>query len=112
MCLNGVRGNVAGLVGQCAGLRYISSRLESFFKGTCASDATEILGVVAMFGFLNRWRDIMATPLEATLEAVAQLRWAGVDGRRVNTVQFDGVVLDRYFISSSYRNNVLGYKAI
>ena len=65
-----------------------------------------------MFGFLNRWRDIMATPLEATLEAVAQLRWAGADGRQENNVQFDGVVLDRYFISSSYRNKVLGCKAI
>ena len=31
----------------------------------------EILGVVAMFGFLNRWNDSMATPLEAVPEAVA-----------------------------------------
>ena len=31
----------------------------------------EILGVVAMFGFLNRWNDTMATPLEALPDAVA-----------------------------------------
>lgn len=31
----------------------------------------EILGVVAMFAFLNRWNDTMATPLEAVPEAVA-----------------------------------------
>ncbi len=30
----------------------------------------EILGVVAMFGFLNRWNDTMATPLEAVPMAV------------------------------------------
>jgi uncharacterized peroxidase-related enzyme len=37
------------------------------------SDAqiVEILGVVAMFGFLNRWNDTMATPLEAAPDAVA-----------------------------------------
>ena len=32
----------------------------------------EILGVVALFGFLNRWNDTMATPLEAVPMAVAQ----------------------------------------
>lgn len=32
----------------------------------------EILGVVAMFGFLNRWNDSMATPLEAVPESVAR----------------------------------------
>ncbi len=32
----------------------------------------EILGVVAMFGFLNRWNDSMATPLEAVPMAVAE----------------------------------------
>lgn len=37
------------------------------------SDAqvVEILGVVAMFGFLNRWNDTMGTPLEALPDAVA-----------------------------------------
>ncbi len=32
----------------------------------------EILAVVAMFGFLNRWNDSMATPLEPAPLAVAQ----------------------------------------
>jgi uncharacterized peroxidase-related enzyme len=32
----------------------------------------EILGVVAMFGFLNRWNDSMATPLESSPLEVAQ----------------------------------------
>ncbi len=32
----------------------------------------EILGVVAMFGFLNRWNDSMATPLEASPLEVAK----------------------------------------
>lgn len=32
----------------------------------------EILAVVAMFGFLNRWNDSMATPLEAVPLAVAR----------------------------------------
>ena len=31
----------------------------------------EILGVVAMFGFLNRWNDSLATPLEESPNAVA-----------------------------------------
>ena len=36
------------------------------------TEIIEILGVVAMFPFLNRWNDTMATPLEAVPEAVAQ----------------------------------------
>jgi uncharacterized peroxidase-related enzyme len=38
------------------------------------SDAqiVEILGVVAMFGFLNRWNDSMATPLEDKALSAAQ----------------------------------------
>lgn len=36
------------------------------------SQIVEILGVVAMFGFLNRWNDSMATPLEPVPTAVAQ----------------------------------------
>lgn len=36
------------------------------------SQIVEMLGVVAMFGFLNRWNDTMATPLEAVPNAVAQ----------------------------------------
>ena len=37
------------------------------------SDAqiVEILGVVALFGFLNRWNDTLATPLEPAPDAVA-----------------------------------------
>lgn len=36
------------------------------------NEIVEILGVVAMFGFLNRWNDTMATPLEAVPLQVAQ----------------------------------------
>lgn len=39
----------------------------------------EILGVVAMFGFLNRWNDSLATPLEEQPVAVAT-RAAGARG--------------------------------
>ncbi len=35
-------------------------------------EVVELLGVVAMFGFLNRWNDTMATPLEAVPDAVAR----------------------------------------
>jgi uncharacterized peroxidase-related enzyme len=34
-------------------------------------EIVEILGVVAMFGFLNRWNDSMATPLEPVAESIA-----------------------------------------
>lgn len=33
------------------------------------SEIVEILGVVAMFGFLNRWNDSMATPIEPVAAA-------------------------------------------
>ncbi len=36
------------------------------------SEIVEILAVVAMFGFLNRWNDSMATPLEAVPQEVAR----------------------------------------
>ena len=36
------------------------------------AEIVEILGVVAMFAFLNRWNDTMATPLEAAPLAVAE----------------------------------------
>ncbi len=36
------------------------------------AQVVEILGVVAMFGFLNRWNDSMATPLEPVPLQVAQ----------------------------------------
>lgn len=35
-------------------------------------EIVEILGVVAMFAFLNRWNDTMATPLEAVPAALAR----------------------------------------
>jgi alkylhydroperoxidase family enzyme len=40
-------------------------------------EITEILGVVAMFAFLNRWNDTMATPLEAPAVAVADKALGG-----------------------------------
>jgi len=43
------------------------------------NEVVEILGVIAMFGFLNRWNDTMATPLEAVPLEVAQ-RAAGARG--------------------------------
>jgi uncharacterized peroxidase-related enzyme len=41
------------------------------------AQVVEILGVVAMFGFLNRWNDTLATPLEASPTAVAQKALGG-----------------------------------
>ncbi len=41
----------------------------------------ELLGVVAMFGFLNRWNDTMATPLEPVAAGVAT-RYLGASGWR------------------------------
>ncbi|HEY3078248.1 MAG TPA: carboxymuconolactone decarboxylase family protein [Burkholderiales bacterium] len=35
-------------------------------------EIVEILGVVAMFGFLNRWNDSMATPLEPLAAAIGE----------------------------------------
>jgi alkylhydroperoxidase family enzyme len=43
------------------------------------SEVVEILGVVAMFGFLNRWNDSLATPLEAVPLEIAK-RAAGARG--------------------------------
>lgn len=37
----------------------------------------EILGVVSLFGFLNRWNDSMGTTLEAGAEAAGQQHLAG-----------------------------------
>jgi len=42
-------------------------------------EIVELLGVVAMFGFLNRWNDTLATPLEAAPLAVA-VKAAGANG--------------------------------
>jgi hypothetical protein len=40
-------------------------------------EIVEILGVVAMFAFLNRWNDTMATPLEASPTAIADMALGG-----------------------------------
>ena len=45
-------------------------------------EIVEILGVVAMFAFLNRWNDTMATPLEVRPVEVAQ-KALGVQGWEV-----------------------------
>ena len=37
------------------------------------TEITEILGAIAMFAFLNRWNDTMATPLAAIPETVTQI---------------------------------------
>lgn len=45
------------------------SRLQSHWSDI---EIVEILGVVSMFGFLNRWNDTMATPLEDAPLQIAQ----------------------------------------
>jgi len=45
------------------------ARLQLHWSDT---QVVEILGVVALFGFLNRWNDSLATPLEDVPLAVAQ----------------------------------------
>ena len=52
------------------------ARLQTHWSDT---QIVEILGVVAMFGFLNRWNDSLATPLEAVPAAVAE-RAVGAQG--------------------------------
>jgi uncharacterized peroxidase-related enzyme len=42
-------------------------------------EIVELTGVVALFGFLNRWNDAMATPLEAPAAADGA-RWLGAQG--------------------------------
>ena len=42
-------------------------------------EIVEITGVIALFGFLNRWNDAMATELEAPAAADGQ-RWLGAQG--------------------------------
>jgi hypothetical protein len=36
------------------------------------TQVVEIVGVIALFGFLNRWNDTMATPLEEEPKAVGE----------------------------------------
>jgi uncharacterized peroxidase-related enzyme len=45
------------------------ARLQAHWSDT---EIVEILGVVALFGFLNRWNDSMATPLEDAPFAIAE----------------------------------------
>ena len=42
-------------------------------------EIVEIMGVIALFGYLNRWNDSMATTLEEGAEASGQ-QWLSVDG--------------------------------
>lgn len=42
-------------------------------------EIVEILGVIALFGYLNRWNDSMATTLEEGAEGSAQ-QWLGAEG--------------------------------
>ncbi len=42
-------------------------------------EIVEIMGVIALFGYLNRWNDSMGTPLEAPAEASGQ-QWLGKEG--------------------------------
>ena len=47
------------------------AQFETLRRHWSEGQVVELLGVVAMFGFLNRWNDSMATPLEAVPTAVA-----------------------------------------
>ncbi len=47
----------------------LAARLKRFWSD---EQIAEMLAVVAMFGFLNRWNDTMGTPLEVPAKAVAQ----------------------------------------
>jgi uncharacterized peroxidase-related enzyme len=49
----------------------IRNRMHEFWKD---GEIVEILGVVALFGFLNRWNDSMATTLESGAEESAR-KW-------------------------------------
>ena len=43
----------------------VTPNLEQNLKTHWSDDEiVEIMGVVALFGYLNRWNDVMATPLE------------------------------------------------
>ena len=42
-------------------------------------EIVEIMGVIALFGYLNRWNDSMATTLEEGAEESGQ-QWLGTDG--------------------------------
>jgi uncharacterized peroxidase-related enzyme len=40
-------------------------------------EIVEILGVISLFGYLNRWNDSMATSLESSAEEIGQVHLAG-----------------------------------
>jgi uncharacterized peroxidase-related enzyme len=40
-------------------------------------EIVEILGVISLFGYLNRWNDSMATSLESGAEEIGQVHFAG-----------------------------------
>jgi uncharacterized peroxidase-related enzyme len=54
----------------------LGARLKRYWSD---DEIVEILGVVAMFGFLNRWNDAMGTPLEAPARAPG-VRFLGPHG--------------------------------
>ena len=47
----------------------LGARLKQFWSD---EQIAEMLAVIAMFGFLNRWNDTVGTPLEAPAQAMAQ----------------------------------------
>lgn len=54
----------------------ISSTLKQFWS---EEDVVEILGVVSLFGFLNRWNDSMGTTLEDGAQAAGESLLRGTD---------------------------------
>jgi uncharacterized peroxidase-related enzyme len=54
----------------------ISSALKQYWS---ESDIVEILGVVSLFGFLNRWNDSMGTTLEQGAQAAGEALLGGSD---------------------------------
>jgi alkylhydroperoxidase family enzyme len=50
------------------------ARLREFYTD---EDIVEIVAVIAMFGFLNRWNDTMATDLEPEPRAVGEAKLKG-----------------------------------
>ena len=52
----------------------IAERLKRFWTG---DEIVEILGVIALFGFLNRWNDSMGTTMESNAVAAGQRHLTG-----------------------------------
>jgi alkylhydroperoxidase family enzyme len=55
----------------------IEARLKAAWRD---DDIVEIMGVVALFGYLNRWNDSMGSALEDLPRETAQARLAGQSG--------------------------------